>query len=123
MEEKIISASRPWAGPDALYTEDMLHRRRMRERGDGKSLTERMKYPGKKEKLKLIYRALKDNEYMTSKELKAIIGEKRSNTKAVKNLIDTLDDFIPIWEDCDSNNRYVVWFGLLDRSRVIEELE
>ena len=122
-----VAATRPWDGPDVLRTDDMLDGKTSRKNtagGDGKTITERILAPGKKERMKIIYRMLKDNYSVSGKEIKEALGLSGTVTKLVYESINTLDDFLPIWQETDDHDRRVMWFGILDRERhTIPELE
>jgi hypothetical protein len=123
-----IEAVKPWAGPDAWNAYRQQIQGTIRHAsdaagGDGKRFVERIRADGKLERMRIIYRMLKDNYSVTGKELKEAIGISRQSSKLVFESINTLDDFLPIWQEQDDMDHRIVWFGLLDRSKIIPELE
>ena len=112
---ELIRAGRPWE-----YHRSYRERSRSEHKKGSLFYGSRSMTEDRLRELKIVYRMLRNNESITNRDIGSAIGGIRYSDH-VNNIMNTLSDFLPIWES--DMVRQTIEFGLLDRTRTIKELE
>lgn len=121
-EGENLETFRPWNGPWAHRYADEIEEHKPTLKTSvlyGRTTDER-----KMRALKIVYWMLKNNYSVTNREINSAVQRDGYDGPKVKEIVATLGDALPVWDEDDDETKGVVWYGLLDRENVkCEELE